>query len=263
LHSLQSLDEQVLLSYRLLMDKKLARTPRLYVTEPIEVNFHLGLSPDQAHYLGRVMRLSEGDYIKVFNGIDGEWLCQIKQVTKRACIIECLQQLRDQQPLADVEYLFAPLKSARLDYMAQKATEMGASRLTPVLTEFTQNRRLKMERVKANTIEAAEQCNLLAIPQVNEPQKLMTVLNGWDDDRHLFFCDEAAPAGSPIETIRPFVGQPLALLIGPEGGFSDPERQRLHEMNSVSAISLGPRILRADTAAVAALAVLQATIGDW
>jgi len=175
--------------------------------------------------------------------------------------------LREPQNLPDIDYLFAPLKTARLDYLAQKATEMGAAHLRPVLTEYTQNRRLKQERLVANTIEAAEQCNLVAVPKVSEPQKLDRVLDDWSvgetQTRQLIFCDEAVASSSPLETLKQFNGKPVALLIGPEGGFSDRERARLLALDFVTPISLGPRILRADTAAVAALAILQASIGDW
>jgi len=249
------------------MTKNLSRTPRLYAELPLNHNQPAPLSPDQAHYLGRVMRLAVGDHVRVFNGDDGEWLCQIEQISKRNCIIRAMEKLREPQTLPDIDYLFAPLKTARLDYLAQKATEMGAARLRPVLTEYTQVRRLKHERLIANTIEAAEQCNLVTIPQVSELQKLDSVLDNWlereTETRQLIFCDEAATSNSPISTFKQLAGKPLALLVGPEGGFSERERTRLLALDFITPISLGPRIMRADTAAVAALAVLQATIGDW
>ena len=249
------------------MQKNLSRIPRLYTTSPLALARPTALTPDQAHYLGRVMRLSTGDKVRVFNGDDGEWLTEIEQISKRGCIVRNIEKLRDPQVLADIDYLFAPLKTARLDYLAQKATEMGAARLAPVLTEFTQVRRVKMERLIANTIEAAEQCNLVAVPKVSEPEKLDRVLDKWrtgdENQRQLIFCDEAAASASPIETLRQFAGAPIALLIGPEGGFSERERERFLSLPFVTPISLGPRIMRADTAAVAAMAVLQATIGDW
>jgi 16S rRNA (uracil1498-N3)-methyltransferase len=209
------------------------------------------------------MRLAIADKVRVFNGNDGEWLAEIEQLSKRGCIVRMVEQLRPPQTLPDVDYLFAPLKTARQDYLVQKATEMGAARLRPVLTEFTQTRRLKMPRLIANTIEAAEQCNIVAVPQVHELQKLDKALDQWEETRQLIFCDESAASTSPIETLKQFAGQSTALLVGPEGGFSERERTRLLDLPFVTAISLGPRIMRADTAAVAALAILQATIGDW
>ncbi len=249
------------------MDRNLSRLPRLHTTNALTSGQPGALTPQQAHYLGRVMRRSTGDKVRVFNGDDGEWLAEIEQISKRGCIVRNIEKLRGPQTFADVHYLFAPLKTARLDYLAQKATEMGAARLAPVLTEFTQVRQIKMERLIANTIEAAEQCNLVAVPQVSEPEKLEQVLDTWvtggENQRQLIFCDEAAASASPIETLRQFSNKPIALLIGPEGGFSERERARLLSLDFVTPISLGPRIMRADTAAVAAMAVLQATIGDW
>lgn len=249
------------------MQKNLARIPRLHTSAPLALDQPTALEPDQAHYLGRVMRLTAGDHVRVFNGNDGEWLATIEQISKRGCIIRNIEKLREPQVLPDIDYLFAPLKTARLDYLAQKATEMGARHLRPVLTEFTQVRRIKMERLIANTIEAAEQCNLVAVPQVSEPEKLDRLLDKWSDGegqpRTLIFCDETASSSSPLETLQQLKGQPVALLIGPEGGFSPKERECLLGLPFVVPISLGPRIMRADTAAVAAMAVLQSTIGDW
>ena len=249
------------------MKLNLKRIPRLYVDQPLGENKAAALSADHGHYLNRVMRLSAQDHVRLFNGQDGEWLCTIEQISKRGALVVCSEKLREAQTLPDVDYLFAPLKTARLDYMAQKATEMGAGRIRPVFTEFTQGKRFKFDRLVANTIEAAEQCNLVCLPQILEPEKLPKVINDWQSDgkqtRQLLFCDESAESCSPIETIAGFKGQPTALLVGPEGGFSEQERALLLDQDFVTAISLGPRIMRADTAAVAALALLQATIGDW
>ncbi|HFC05159.1 MAG TPA: 16S rRNA (uracil(1498)-N(3))-methyltransferase [Rhizobiales bacterium] len=245
------------------MNRNLSRTPRLFVDTPLRDGEPTALSSDQAHYLSRVMRLAIADRVRVFNGDDGEWLAEIEQLSKRGCIIRMVEKLREPQKLPDVDYLFAPLKSARLDYLVQKATEMGAARLCPVLTEYTQLRRLKLPRLVANAIEAAEQCNIVAVPEVLESQKLDRLLDQWPDDRQLIFCDESAASTSPMKTLKTLAGRPVALLVGPEGGFSPRERERLLGLPFVTAISLGPRIMRADTAAVAALAVLQATIGDW
>ena len=245
------------------MEINLKRTPRLYVDQPLGLDQAIALSPDQGHYLGRVMRLSAQDHVRIFNGEHGEWLCTIEQISKRGALVIGTEKISEAQTLPDVDYLFAPLKTARLDYMAQKATEMGAGRIRPVITEFTQGKRFKFDRLVANTIEAAEQCNLVCLPQVLEPVKLPAVIRDWDGTRQLIFCDESAQSSSPIEIISKFKGQPTALLIGPEGGFSEREREMLLSQPFVTAISLGPRIMRADTAAVAALALVQATIGDW
>jgi len=246
-----------------MMKKNIARVPRLYVPENLEPEKPVRISAGQTHYLGRVMRLGIGDHARLFNGNDGEWFCSIIEMTKRVCVLVPKEKLRQAQTLPDIEYLFAPLKVGRLDYMVQKATEMGAARLRPVFTEFTQVKRLKMERLVAYRIEAAEQCNLVCLPEVTEPEKLAKVLDTWDENRHLIICDERADSASPIEILRRFKGQPVGLLIGPEGGFSEKEHTRLLSLPFVTPISLGPRIMRADTAAVAALAVLQSTIGDW
>jgi 16S rRNA (uracil1498-N3)-methyltransferase len=173
------------------------------------------------------------------------------------------ERIREQTPLPDLHYLFAPLKHARLDYMVQKAVEMGAGKLRPVLTQFTQVHRVNLERMRANAIEAAEQCGILAIPEIETPRRLADVLADWDPARRLIFCDEAAPVTSPTETLAKLERGPAALLIGPEGGFSEEERADLLNRPYVIALSLGPRILRADTAAVAALALVQSFIGDW
>jgi 16S rRNA (uracil1498-N3)-methyltransferase len=165
--------------------------------------------------------------------------------------------------LPDIDYLFAPLKHARLDYLAQKATEMGAARLRPVLTRRTIAERVNIDRIRSNVIEAAEQCNLVGLPQVCEPQALTDVIAAWESERRLIFCDEAGTRSSPLSILGSMSPGPLALLIGPEGGFAPEERKLLLDQGFVTAISLGPRIVRADTAAVAALALVQAVLGDW
>jgi len=224
-----------------------------------------GVSPgrQQCHYLLNVMRLREGDEARLFNGRDGEWLCEVTQAAKKHCALTCVEKLADPAPPPDIDYIFAPLKHARLDYMAQKATEMGARRLRPVFTARTQARRVNLERLRANAIEAAEQCNMVFVPRVLEPVKLEALLAEWDGSRALIHCDEAAALASPIEALRAVPPGPLALLIGPEGGFSPNERALLASLPFVHSISLGPRVMRADTAAVAALALVQAVLGDW
>ena len=221
------------------------------------------LSREQAHYVGNVMRLGPGDRLRLFNGRDGEWLCTIAAAGKRDFTAVCDEPSGKFRELPDLDYLFAPLKHARLDYMAQKATEMGVRRLRPVYTERTEARRVNLERLKANAIEAAEQCNLVTVPEVMPPETLDKVLAHWDRQRRLVFCDETAAPGDPIDSLKSLPRGPLALLIGPEGGFSEAERDALRGLEFVTAISLGPRVMRADTAAVAALALVQAVCGDW
>lgn len=239
------------------------RTPRLYVSSPLAVGAAVALAEDQAHYLLHVLRLDVGATFRLFNEADGEWLAEIVTARKRELILRCERKLRDAQALPDIDYLFAPLKHARLDYLAQKATEMGARRLRPVITRRTVAERVNVARLRSNVIEAAEQCNLVALPQVLEPEPLDKVIAAWPRERHLIFCDESAQRSNPLFVLQSLEPGPLALLIGPEGGFAPEEQQLLASQTFVSAISLGPRIMRADTAAVAALALVQAVLGDW
>ncbi len=245
------------------MDAALKRTPRVYVEAPLAAGQEVPLDKAQGHYLGNVMRLRAGDQVRLFNGHDGEWLCTISEVSKRGGRLLAETQTRQQSSVPDIHLLFAPLKHARLDYMVQKATELGAALLQPVLTEFTNVTRIKQERMQANAVEAAEQCNLLAVPETNAPERLSKVLDNWDANRRLIFCDEAAEVASPLSVLQDLPEGPTALLIGPEGGFSPAERDLLLKQPYVTAISLGPRVMRADTAATAALALLQAVRGDW
>jgi 16S rRNA (uracil1498-N3)-methyltransferase len=242
------------------------RAPRLYVEPPLSAGAMVDLGPAQAHYLTDVLRLRDGDTILVFNGRDGEWLARLSAAGKKRWQLLPEAQTRPQPQAPDLHYLFAPLKHARLDYMVQKAVEMGVSRLRPILTRHGQVARVNRERMAANAIEAAEQCGVLTIPTIDEPAPLATLLDRWPADergRGIVFADEGAAASDPLEILAPLFGRPLALLIGPEGGFADDERRALRAAPFVTAIPLGPRILRADTAAVAALALLQAAAGDW
>ncbi|MEC5324886.1 16S rRNA (uracil(1498)-N(3))-methyltransferase [Aurantimonas sp. A3-2-R12] len=239
------------------------RSPRLFVESDLSEGQAVPATPVQANYLHNVMRLGEGDTVLAFNSRDGEWRCDLTKPAKKKLELLPRERVRDQTPPADLHYLFAPLKHARLDYTVQKAVEMGAGVLRPVMTQHVQASRLNIERMRANAVEAAEQCGILSIPECREPVKFADLIAGWDRSRHLVFCDEREEAESPIDTLRAIPQGPLALLIGPEGGFSAEERRALQAAEFVTAISLGPRILRADTAAVAALAVLQASIGDW
>jgi len=236
---------------------------RLFVADALFEGTRVPCSEEQASYLRSVLRLQDGDPVLIFNGRDGEWRARLAAVGKRGAALEAVSLVRAQQGGPDLHYLFAPLKRARLDYMVQKATEMGVSRLVPVLTRHTVAERVNLERMRANAVEAAEQCGILAVPDVAEPVKLAAVLDGWDASRALIFCDEAADRASPLDALAALRQGPLAVLIGPEGGFSPDEREMIRAVPQAVAISLGPRIMRADTAAVAALALVNAALGDW
>jgi 16S rRNA (uracil1498-N3)-methyltransferase len=238
------------------------KSPRLFVDAPLEAGGRIALAREQGHYLGNVLRLGSGDSILVFNGHDGEWRAGIEG-RKRPEHLTLTEQTRPQETPCDLQLLFAPLKHARLDYMVQKAVEMGASLLAPTLTQFTQVSRVNTERMRANAIEAAEQCGILNLPDVEEPLPLARRLTERDGQRLLIFCDEAAPQADPLKALSVDKPGGLDVLIGPEGGFSEEERALLLRQPHIVRLSLGPRILRADTAAVAALALVQAALGDW
>jgi 16S rRNA (uracil1498-N3)-methyltransferase len=240
------------------------KSPRLYVDVPLAAGASVALARAQGHYLTHVLRLKPGEGVLLFNGRDGEWQAHVAEGGKREIALAVAAQTRPQTKPADLHYLFAPLKSARLDYMVQKAVEMGVSRLQPVLTQHGQVARVNLDRMRANAIEAAEQCGVLSPPEIAEPLPLLHLIAQWEPDRWLVFCDEDAQAANPIAALQTVPQQtPLAVLIGPEGGFAEAERAALIKLPHVARLSLGPRILRADTAAVAALAVVQAVLGDW
>ncbi|MBN9243152.1 MAG: 16S rRNA (uracil(1498)-N(3))-methyltransferase [Mesorhizobium sp.] len=236
---------------------------RLFVPHALSTGAEVEADQQQSHYLLNVLRLAEGAEVLLFNGRDGEWSAAISGRTKKAVRLTVLTEQRPQPPLPDLVYCFAPLKQGRLDYLVQKAVEMGAGILQPVATQHTQVVKPGIERLRANVIEAAEQCGILAVPEVRESEKLDRLLAGWDKERRLIFCDEDASTNNPLPALKKIEEKKLGLLVGPEGGFSDEERKMLRALSFVTAIPLGPRILRADTAAVAALAVIQATAGDW
>ena len=238
--------------------------PRLFVDAPLGAGQSVALERNQSNYLGNVLRLSAGNTILVFNGHDGEWQARITG-RKKADSLEIVNQTRPQDRLPDIAYVFAPLKHARLDYMVQKAVEMGASRLQPVLTRHTQVSRVNSERMRANVIEAAEQCGILSLAAVTEPVPLDRYLGQREAKRMLVFCDEAADIRNPLEALQQglAVADGVDILIGPEGGFAEEERTLLLRQPKTLRLSLGPRILRADTAGVAALALVQAALGDW
>jgi 16S rRNA (uracil1498-N3)-methyltransferase len=240
------------------------RSPRLFVDAPLGEGRTVALERDQSNYLGNVLRLGAGDTILVFNGRDGEWRASIAG-RKRPDSLTVESRTRPQDDLPDLAYVFAPLKHARLDYMVQKAVEMGASRLEPVLTRFTQVSRVNGERMRANVIEAAEQCGILSLATVADPVPLERYLANRDAERLLVFCDEAAEVADPLEALKAdrAAADGIDVLIGPEGGFAEQERTLLLRQPRTLRLALGPRILRADTAAVAALALVQAALGDW
>ncbi len=222
------------------------------------------LERDQAHYLGNVMRLGPGERVLAFNGRDGEWRAVLGG-TKSSPALTLVEQVRPQPEPGRLHYLFAPLKHARLDYLVQKAVEMGASVLQPVLTRRTQAARVNGERMRANAIEAAEQCGVLSIAEVRDPLRFADALDRWPASVPLVFCDEDAEVTDPIEALRRAnvqAGGVIGVIVGPEGGFDESERQALLALPRAIRLSLGPRILRADTAAVAALALVQAVMGD-
>ena len=238
------------------------KSPRLYVDAPLVAGVAVPLDRDQGNYLGNVLRLTMGDRVLVFNGRDGEWQAVIAG-RKRPDALEIQSQTRPPTALPDITYAFAPLKHARLDYMAQKAVEMGAATLQPVITRHTQVHRVNTERMRANAIEAAEQCGILTLATVAEPLTLVKWLAARPPARLLVFCDEATDVAGPVATLQAAKAKGIDVLIGPEGGFAVEERDLLKRQPNILVLSLGPRILRADTAAVAALALVQAVLGDW
>lgn len=243
--------------------------PRLFVEAALTPGEVVTLERNQSNYLGNVLRLAAGDSILAFNGRDGEWQAAIGG-RKRPDSLTIVTQTRPQDRLPDVAYVFAPLKHARLDYMVQKAVEMGAASLQPVLTRFTQVARVNGERMRANVIEAAEQCGILSLANVAEPLTLDRYLGQRDASRLLVFCDEAADVADPLQALAKEqaasggrIAGGIDILIGPEGGFAEEERGILLRQKRTLRLSLGPRVLRADTAGVAALALVQAVLGDW
>ncbi len=245
------------------MPRTHAALRRLFVDTPLGQDAVVSLDRDQANYLLAVLRMQTGDTVVLFNGRDGAWLGAVEPQGRKAAAVRLLEQIAPQPPAATLWFGFAPLKIGRLDYLVQKATEMGAGTIQPVTTRFTQVAHVRSDKLRANIIEAAEQCEVLTVPELAPQVTLAALLADWSEDRVLVFADEAEASASPLAALAPLAGRPLGVLIGPEGGFSEDERQALRARPYVQPISLGPRILRADTAAVAALAVIQASIGDW
>lgn len=236
---------------------------RLFIDAPLTGGDPVSATQDQFNYLANVLRMGDGSEVLLFNGRDGEWKAKLSFPVKKKLLLTPVEQTRLQPPRPDLHFLFAPLKVGRLDYLVQKAVEMGAGRIQPVLTQHTQVQKVGVERLQANVIEAAEQCGVLSVPEVCAPLKLDALLDRWEAARRIIFCDEDAQTNNPLGKLGAIRDKHLAVLIGPEGGFSEGERTLLRSLPFVTPIPLGPRILRADTAAVAALAVVQAVVGDW
>ena len=242
------------------------RSPRLYVAVALAPGAVLTLEKPQAHYLRNVLRLKGGDTILVFNGKDGEWRATLSDADRRGRELSVHERTRPQTAPLDLHYLFAPLKHERLDYMVQKAIELGVSRLVPIITQHVQVTRVNLERMRANVIEAAEQCGILDLAEVASPLTFAQMIASRDSERLMVFCDEDAEVKDPMAALaaqRAGGKRPLAVLVGPEGGFAEEERAALLRLPNVVRLALGPRILRADTAAVAALTLVQAVVGDW
>ena len=247
------------------------RTPRLYLEAALSAGATLPLDREQTNYLLNVLRRKNGDPVLAFNSRDGEWRARVEAVGRKRAALIVIEQTRPQTASGDLDYLFAPLKQARLDYLVQKAVELGVSRLVPVLTQHGQVARVNLERIRANAIEAAEQCGILNVPEIAAPIALARLLAEWVPERLIVFCDDDAPVADPIAELEEARGStppllrptPVSVLIGPEGGFAADERAALLKLPHLVRLSLGPRILRADTAAVAVLALVQATLGDW
>jgi 16S rRNA (uracil1498-N3)-methyltransferase len=230
--------------------------PRLFVEQRLAEGLRVTVD---GTYLAAVLRLGPGDKVKLFDDRTGEWLAEIAEAGKKRVTLTIAEQLRPREPVPDLWLLFAPIKRGRIDWLVEKATELGVGRLVPVLTRRTVVDRLNLERLRTHSVEAAEQCERTALPELAEPAKLDRLLSGWPEERALYFADEGG--GEPlVEAVKP---GPAAILIGPEGGFTDDERERIRAVPQALGVSLGPRILRADTAAIAAVSLWMAKAGDW
>ena len=233
---------------------------RLHVPQPLSAKAAVMPTPDQSRYLTQVMRLKLGDDLLVFNGVDGEWRCVIAEVQKKSLILRAEEQVRPQTTGPDLALIVAVIKKSRVETIVEKAAELGAARVRLAVTQRTNVDHVRLDRLDAIAIEAAEQTGRLDVPVVDDPEKLAVILDGWDPARRLMFCDETGGAPVASAVTEP---SPWAILIGPEGGFSPEERERLRSLPFTTAVSLGPRILRADTAAIAAMTLWQAAVGDW
>ena len=236
---------------------------RLHLAETLTSGDIVEVGPDRTHYLGTVLRMGSGDALRVFNAADGEFAAVIETLGKRRCAVRLRALERAPAPEPDLWLVFAPIKRTRIDFLAGKATELGVSALWPVATARTDVARVGLERLRANAAEAAAQCGRLSVPEVFAPASLETVLAGWPDGRRLYWCDETGGGRAAAHAFGQGASGPAAVLVGPEGGFAEDERARLRAHPRVTAIDLGPRLMRAETAAFAALACWQAMLGDW
>lgn len=235
---------------------------RLFLDQPLSAGARLEPSPDQARYLTGVMRQGVGDEVLLFNGRDGEWRARLAEVSKRSCVLEALEHTREQAPTPDLELIVALVKRGRLETIVEKAAELGCRRVRLCITRRTQADHTRVERLQAIAIEASEQTGRLDVPEIAAPEKLDRILDAWPEGRRLMFCDEGGEVRPALEAL-PREAAPWSVLIGPEGGFAPEERDRLRSLDFVTPVGLGPRILRADTAAIAALTLWQARLGDW
>ena len=239
---------------------------RLYVEAPLAAGQTVMLTAEQSHYLKHVMRTAVGAAVKLFNGRDGEWLATVDSLARKDAALTATALTRRQRPEPDLWLCFAPIKKARIDFVAQKASEMGVSALQPVMTRYTQVARVNEARLRANAIEAAEQCARLTVPAVFPPRRLDALIGDWPANRHILLLDETQTGVPIVDTLRrrsDARGRPWAVFVGPEGGYAPGELDLLRRLPNVTPVGLGGRLLRADTAAVAALACWQAVLGDW
>lgn len=236
---------------------------RLFVDADLAPGARIVPRSDQGHYLVRVMRLALGESLLVFNGRDGEWRATLSEIAKRGCVLALDEQVRPQQAAPDLDLIIALVKRTRLDTIVEKAVELGARRVRLAITEHTNAGHSNVARLEAIAVEAAEQTGRLDAPRVLLPMPLASILAGWEADRRLMFCDEAGDAPPAIAALGEAAGGAWAVLVGPEGGFSPRERAMIRAMPQATPVTLGPRVLRADTAAIAALALWQSTLGDW
>jgi len=237
---------------------------RLYVNEALASGAPVALGRGHAHYLAHVLRLAPGQAVAVFNGRDGEWLARIESVAKTGARLRLEAQLKEQRAEPDLWLVFAPVKRAPLDFLVQKATELGVSELVPAITRRTIVERVRRERMEANAIEAAEQCERLTVPRIRDAAPLARVLEDWPRERQILLCAESGQAAPILDVLQRLrASRPCAILTGPEGGFEKTELDELRKLPFVTPVGLGPRVLRADTAALAALACWQCALGDW
>ena len=241
----------------------MAKNFRIYTKEELIIHKEIVLSEEQTHYLKNVVKYTLGDKLQCFDNKNGEFLCQIKELNKKSTVIEVLQRIKDFTPCPDIWLLFAPLKKDKTDFVIEKATELGCSRIVPTITTYTNITNIKTARYIAQSIEASEQCRRTDLPDISEPQELKSLLKSWDKSRTLYFMDETLQSEPFYTLLSADIKNKAAILIGPEGGFSKEELEMLRQQTFSKGATLGPRILRAETAALAALSCWQMIAGDW